>query len=85
MQKMTLSINEALKSGITEQRTFEKAQKSKSGRKAKAQDEKLNNPVTFYLNKSDYEFLNNLAQDEEETIQKFCKKIIMRFLKQIRK
>lgn len=85
MEKNTLSISEALKSGVAEQRTFEKAQKSKSGRKPKNEKEKLNNPVLFYLNKSDYDFLSELAQEEEETIQRYCKKIIMRFLKSAKK
>ena len=49
MEKNTLSISEALKSGVAEQRTFEKAQKSKSGRKPKNEKEKLNNPVLFYI------------------------------------
>ena len=85
MEKNTLSISEALKSGVAEQRTFEKAQKSKSGRKPKPKEEKLNNPVGFYLNKNDYELLSKLAEEEEDTIQRFCKKIVMKFLKSTKK
>ena len=41
--------------------------------------------MKVYLNKNDYELLSKLAEEEEDTIQRFCKKIVMKFLKSTKK
>ena len=81
MQTKKLSIEEALKSEVINQKTFEKAERSKPGRKRKSEDEKVKYNIALYFNKQDFEFLGKMAEKEDETIQRFCKKIIARFLK----
>lgn len=85
MEAKKSSIEEALKSSATIQKTFEKAERSKPGRKKKSEDEKVKHHIALYFNKEDFEFLSKLAEQDEDTPQKFCKKIVTRFLKQAKK
>lgn len=84
MQTKNSTIEQALKSKVTEQKTFEQAERSKPGRKRKNEDEKIKHSITLYFNKEDFEFLSKMAEEEDESTQRFCKKIITRFLKQAR-
>lgn len=82
MEKKPLSIKEALKSGIIEQRTYQKAEQSRVGRKKKEESQKAKHSITIYLTQEQKDSLQNIAEKESETIGYLCKKIILKHLKE---
>lgn len=72
-------------SGVTKQRTFEGADKTKSanqGRRAKSEEEKATQRVCMYLTKQEYEALSNIAKKDflGMSEQGLAKQVLLKFI-----
>lgn len=85
MEKKLSSIEKALKSGVAEQRTFQKAEKSKPGRKKVADEAKTNKNVAFLLNSEQFETLKEIADKECLSYHAFVKKEVLKIIREYSK
>ncbi|WP_286005577.1 ribbon-helix-helix domain-containing protein [Campylobacter avium] len=77
------SIDEALKKEATKQRTYIGVENSNAGRK-KINDKML--AISFYLEQEEYDKLLEAMQDEfEKNRSHFIRKIVLKYLRDIKK
>lgn len=77
------SIDEALKKEASKQRSYANAEKADVGRK-KINDKML--AISFYLEREEYDKLLEAMQDEfEKNRSHFIRKIVLRYLRDIKK
>ena len=76
------SIEEALKSNSSRLKTYEKADKSKAGRKPLAKEERRTNVITLKFNDNDFNILKKLAdEDLEESVHHYIRKLVLKKIK----
>lgn len=83
MQKPSIEevLNKTLASGVTTLNTFEKADKSKAGRKKIPKEQRTDKIVHFYLTEAQLNSLKEIAEEDCLSVQAFVKKEVLKLLK----
>jgi len=74
-------LNQTISSGVTTMNTYEKADKSRAGRKKIAAEARTDKNVYFLLNAEQFETLKKIAEEECLSYQAFVKKEILKIIK----
>lgn len=87
MQKIAINevLNQSLQSGITTLNTYQKADKSKVGRKRIPKEQHTNKIIHFYLNAKELQDLVNIASKECLSVHAFVKKEVLKMIKKERR
>ncbi|WP_104690101.1 ribbon-helix-helix domain-containing protein [Helicobacter felis] len=79
-KKIPNSIQEALNNKAIQENTFAKKDKAKPGRKSIPEHLKQKFVVSFYLSKEEYTILENLANQEADSVGFFIKRYVLKNL-----